>query len=144
MGEKQVQAIPIEAHVLARIERLVIAIGRRTPGATVKRASAVRLAVLRGLERAEADPELTYRPGRPAPTAAKRPVSFQAEEDLAARIDRLLDVIRGRMPGVLVRRPDALRVALLLGLEVLEPELGLSGTPRPRTRRTRAVAGARQ
>jgi hypothetical protein len=46
-------------------------------------------------------------------------------------------MMRARMPpGVTVRRPDALRTALFLGLEVAEPELKLTGTRRWRRSET--------
>ncbi len=91
------------------------------PGISVSRSGMLRAALLRGLEKLEADKNGRARHGgAPNGSADQLQTAVRLSHETVERIDRLAERIS--QPGLTVTRSEALRLAILRGLDVLEAE----------------------
>jgi predicted transcriptional regulator len=91
------------------------------PGISVSRSGMLRAALLRGLDKLEADKKgRTRHGGAPNGSADQLQTAVRLSHDTVGRIDRLAERIS--QPGLTVSRSEALRLAILRGLDALEAE----------------------
>lgn len=75
----------------------------------------------------------------PRPTVSGRVLAATLE-----RLDRITQALAEKRPGEVVKRSDALRVAIERGVEVLEHELGLEAEAAPAKSTSTAKKGTRK
>lgn len=106
--------------IIRRAEELADRMGQ--PGIPVSRSGMLRVSLLRGLDALEADKNERKRPGKP--TVDDEPGQLQTAVRLSSRIVSRIDVLAKRIsqPGLTVSRSEALRYAILRGLDAIEAE----------------------
>jgi hypothetical protein len=104
--------------MIQRAEKLADRMGQ--PGISVSRSGILRVALLRGLDALDADRKKgRKRPRYPAtPGDGQLQTAVRLSSEIVQRIDVLADRIS--QPGLTVSRSEALRYAILRGLEALE------------------------
>ena len=78
----------------------------------------------------------------PMPSDHRPTVSGRVHATTVERLDRIAQVLGAKRPGELVKRSDALRVAIERGVEVLERELGIEAEAAPAKPASTAKKGA--
>jgi len=116
-GGRQV-AVRLPTVTIQRADALAERISQ--PGIDVSRSGALRVAVHRGLDAIEADKKGRKRPMEDSGDAGQTQTAVRLHDDVIERVDAL--AARISQPGLTVARSEALRLAILCGLDELEAE----------------------
>lgn len=107
--------------MIRRAEGLADRMAKDQPGINVARAGLLRVALLRGLDALEADKRGRRRHnGSADEEVGELQTALRLSADVVERIDALAQ--RSSQPGLTVSRSEAVRLAILVGLDVLEKE----------------------
>jgi hypothetical protein len=60
--------------------------------------------------------------------------------EVMPRLDRLAAALQASLPGVTITRADALKAAIVSGLQAEEARLGLTSTPTPKGKKGKVAA----